>query len=241
MSHTAWIRLGSLAALIGGSIAALFAGVDLTRAILQLLDQQSSLGLALFHVWGVTEAAPALWLLYVLALIGLQVRGASRAGSLTWPGITAAVIGAVIVGLGNGLDATIVYSQADQCRTPLDCNIYDPSHYLMIGLMLGLLGSTIFALGMIHYGIVALTSRVLLRYNWLLLVVGAMALLNVAVSVSATLATSGTDYAGTQKVAILLAAVALASATVWVFLGAALWPREHQETIAQVIPAEPVV
>ena len=241
MSRTGWIRLGSLAALIGGSIAALFAGVDLTRAIAQLLDQQSSLGLALFRVWGVTEAAPALWLLYVVALIGLQVRGSGRAGRLAWPGFTAAVLGAVIVGLGNGLNAAILYSQADQCRTPLDCNIYDPNHYVVMGLTLGLLGSTIFALGMIYYGIVALTSRVLSRYNWLPLVVGVMALLNIAVSTIAMLATSGIDYAGTQKVEIMLAAVALASATVWVLLGAVLWPREHEEIVAQVIPAEPVI
>ena len=241
MSRTAWIRWGSLAALIGGSIAALFAGVNLTRAIAQLLDQQSSLGLALFRVWGVTEAAPALWLLYVLALIGLQVRGAGRAGMLAWPGFTAAILGAVFVGLGNGLDAAILYSQADQCRTPLDCNIFDPNHYVMMGLTLGLLGSTIFALGMIYYGIVACTNRVLSRHNWLPLVVGVMALLNIAGSIIAMLATSGIDYAGTQKVAIMLAAVTLASGIAWVLLGAALWPREHEETIAQIVPAEPVI
>jgi hypothetical protein len=37
----------------------------------------------------------------------------------------------------------------------------------------------------------------------------------------------------------VFAAVALASAMVWVFLGAALWPCEHEETIAQIVPAEP--
>ncbi len=153
-----------------------------------------------------------------LPLLGCRYVVPVAAGSPVGSVITAAVVGAVMVGLGDGLDAAIVYSQADQRRSSMDCNIYDPTHYLMMGLTLGLLGSTLFALGIIHYGIVALTNRVLSHYNWPLLV-GAMALLNVALSITAMLVTTGTDYAGTQKVAILLASVALASATVWVFQG----------------------
>jgi hypothetical protein len=242
MSRTGWIRLGSLAALVGGSIAVFFAGLDLMLATAQLLDEQSPLGLALFRVQvATTEAAPVLWLFFLLAVIGLQVRGAGRAGMLGVTGISVAAVGAGLAGLSNGLNSVIIYSQAGGCRIPLDCDFYDPNHYLVIGFILELLGSPIFGLGMILYGIVALRRHVLSYYNGLPLAVGAMALVNVAVSVSAMLAATGTDYAGTQKVEIVLAAVALGSATVWVLLGAALWPREHEETGAQVVQAEPAV
>jgi hypothetical protein len=234
MSRTFWIRLGSLAALIGGITGALLAGLDLALATLQLLDENSSLGLALFPVQvAATRTTPVLWLLFVLALVGLQVRGAGRAGVLGWVAITAAVLGAVIIELGNGLVAVIMYSQADGCRTPLNCNYFDPNHYLYLDFMAGLLGSVIFASGMIIYGVAALTRRLLSRHNGLPLVVGVMALLGDAASVIATSTSSGTDYAGTQKLAIMLAVVALATAVVWVLLGMAMWPRGDEEAVVR--------
>src|SRR5258706_5069142 len=181
----------------------------------------------------VSRAGPVLWLLFVLALIGLQARGAGRAGVLGWVGITVAALGAVITGLGNGLDAVIMTSQADGCRTPLNCNYYDPNHYLYLGFMAGLLGSVIFASGMLVYGIPALRRRILSQHNGLPLIVGVMALLGVVAAVIATFTGSGTDYAGTQKLAIMCAAVALAAAVVWVLLGMAMWPRGDEEAVVQ--------
>ena len=234
MSRLSWIRLGSLAALIGGSVGALSAGLALVLATAQLLDEQSSLALAVFPVQvAVSRAGPVLWLLFVLALIGLQARGAGRAGVLGWVGITVAALGAVVTGLGNGLDAVIMASQADGCRTPQNCNYYDPDHYLYLGFMAGLLGSVIFASGMIVSGIPALRRRVLSRHNGLPLLVGVMALLGVAAAVIATFTSPGIDGAGLQKVAIMFATVALVAAVVWVLLGAAMWPRGDEEVIVQ--------
>ena len=204
MSRTAWIRLGSLAAIIGGVIATVFAALGLTVAIAQLLDENSPLGLALFPVHVVSWGAPALLVLYVLPLIGVQARGANRAGVFGWISITVAIIGMVISGLGSGLTSVVLYSQAGSCYSPLDCNFYDPDRYLLMGYMGGMLGSVIFAIGMIVYGIVALRRRVLPRHNWLLLAIGLIPLLSVAASVIAMLVSGGSDYAGTQKVAIML-------------------------------------
>ncbi len=135
MTRTHWIRLGSLSAIIGGAIATIFAALDLTVAIAQLLDENSSVGLVIFPVHIVSWGAPALVLLYVLALVGLQVRGASRTGAVGWISITLAILGMVISGLGSGLTSVFLYSQADSCYSPLNCNFYDPNGYLMMGYM----------------------------------------------------------------------------------------------------------
>lgn len=241
MTRTHWIRVGSLSAIIGGGIATIFAALDLTVAIAQLLDENSSVGLAIFPVHIVSWGAPALVLLYVLALVGLQVRGASRTGAVGWISITLAILGTVISSLGSGLTSVILYSQADSCYSPLNCNFYDPNGYLMMGYMVGLLGSIIFTIGIVVYGIVTLRRRVLPRYNWLPLTVGIIPLLTLAASVIAMLVSGGSDYAGTQKVAIMLGVPTLALAILWVWLGIALWPRGDEEAPAQNVstPVEP--
>jgi hypothetical protein len=243
MTRTRWIRLGSLAAIIGGAIATLFAGLGLTITIAQLLDENSPLGLALFPVHIVSWGAPALALFFVLALIGLQARGASQAGVIGWISITLAIIGMVISGLGNGLTSGVMYSQADACGGPLNCNFYDPNGYARMGYMVGLLGSVIFAIGMVVYGIVAQRRRILPRGNWLLLVVGVMPFLTVAASVIAMLASGGSDYAGTQKVAIMLGVPVLTFAILWILLGVAMRPRGSEDAAAQNIsaPVNPAV
>ncbi len=243
MSRTAWIRLGSLAAIIGGVIATVFAALGLTVAIAQLLDENSPLGLALFPVHVVSWGAPALLVLYVLPLIGVQARGANRAGVFGWISITVAIIGMVISGLGSGLTSVVLYSQAGSCYSPLDCNFYDPDRYLLMGYMGGMLGSVIFAIGMIVYGITALRRRVLSRHNWLLLAIGLISLLSVAASVIAMLVSGGSDYAGTQKVAIMLSVPSLASAILWIALGGAMRLRGDEETVVQSVPTsgEPAV
>lgn len=243
MTRTRWIQLGSLAAIIGGGIATLFAGLSLTIAIAQLLDENSPLGLALFPIHIVSWGAPALVLLYVLALIGLQARGASQMGVVGWISITVAILGMVISGLGSGLTSAVMYSQSDMCSGPLNCSFYDPHGYGMMGYMVGLLGSVIFAIGMISYGVIALRRHIMPRRNWLPLLAGAAPLLTVAASVIAMLVSGGSDYAGTQKVTIMLGVAPLAFAIVWILLGVAMWPRGDEEVPAQNIsaPIEPAV
>jgi len=243
MTRTLWIRVGSLSAIIGGGLATIFAALDLTIDIAQLLDENSSLGLALFPVHIVSWGASALVLLYVLTLIGLQMRGASRTGVVGWISITLAIVGMVISGLGSGLTSVLLYSQADSCYSPLNCNFYDPNGYLMMGYMVGLLGSIIFTIGIVVYGIVTLRRRILPGYNWLPLIVGIIPLLTLAASVIAMLVSGGTDYAGTQKVAIMLGVPTLALAILWVWLGIAMWPRGDEEAHAQNVstPVEPAI
>ncbi len=133
MSRTSWIRLGSLVAIIGGVIATVFAALSLTVAIAQLLDENSPLGVALFPVHVVSWGAPALVVFYVLALIGVQARGASRAGVVGWISITGAILGLIVAALGDGLTSVFLYSQAGSCYSPLNCNFYDPDRYLLMG------------------------------------------------------------------------------------------------------------
>ena len=67
MSRTTWIRLGSLAAIVGGTISALIAAAGLALAMLYLLDERLWLGVATFPFQLVQwEAAPAVWILYLL-------------------------------------------------------------------------------------------------------------------------------------------------------------------------------
>jgi len=243
MSRTSWIRLGSLAAIISGVIATVFVALSLTVAIAQLLDENSSLGVALFPVHVVSWGAPALVVFDVLALIGLQARGASRAGVVGWISITGAILGLIVAALGSGLTSVVMYSQAGSCYSPLNCNFYDPDRYLLMGYMGGMLGSVIFAIGMIVFGITALRRRVLPRHNWLLLTIGLILLLNIATSVIAMLVSGGSDYAGTQKVVIMLSVLPLASAILWIALGGAMRPRGDEETVVQSVPTpvEPAV
>lgn len=239
MTRTHWIRLGSLAAIVGGAVATLFVGLDLIIAIAQLLDEKSLVGLTLFPVHIVSWASPTLILFYILALLGLQARGADRMGAVGWIAITTAILGMLLTELGNGLTSVVMYSQANGCRTPLDCNFYDPNHYMKMGYLVGLLGSMVFMVGMIAYGIAALRRRILPRQNWLPLVVGMMPLLNLAASIVALLVSPGTDYAGDQKVMIMLDTVTLAFAIVWILLGLAMRPRGDSDLPAQAVTVEP--
>lgn len=243
MARMFWIRLGSLAAIIGGSIAAVFAALSLTTAVAQLLDENSALGILLFPTHIVSWGTPALTLLYVLALIGLQVRGADRTGLIGWISVTVAILGMVISGLGNGLISAIMYSQADTCGSPLNCNFYDPNGYAIMGYMLGLGGSIIFAIGMIVYGIVALRRRILPRRNWLPLIAGVLPLLIIATTIIAMIVSGGSDYAGIQKVSIMLGVPPLAIAIIWILLGIALRPHGDEEAPEQNIstPVEPAI
>ena len=141
MSREFWVRLGSLASVVAGITFGLFAAVYLAVSVLQLLDQHSSLGLTLFLVlFAAQRLAPVFIPLVLLALIGMQTRGAQRAGIFGWIGITVAAVGEVIAGVGSILQTVLINSQADSCRTPLNCNFYDPNQYLLLGYMVALLG-----------------------------------------------------------------------------------------------------
>jgi hypothetical protein len=56
---------------------------------------------------------------------------------------------------------------------------------------------------------------------------GLLAIFNSAVGFIALMSSTGTDYAGTEKIAILLSVAPFAFAIVWVLLGLALWPRRR--------------
>ncbi len=233
MTRMFWVRLGSLAAIIGGATGAILAGLSLTSAVAQLLDENSPLGPAIFQAHTIMWGAPSLVLLYLLTLIGMQAGGADRAGVPGWVGITAALLGATIAGLGYGLFASVMYSQADSCFSLHNCNFYDPNHYASMGVMVGLLGTVIFIPGMILYSVMALRRRILPRYNWLPLAAAIIALLNIAASFIALLVNGGSDGAGVQKVAIMLNSLSLAFAIVWILLGVALWPKRAAANVLQ--------
>jgi hypothetical protein len=242
MTRALWIRIGSLSAIIGGGIAAVFAGLSLTIAVAQLLDQRSPLGAAMVPVRFATWAAPALTLLFVFALIGLQVRGAGRMGILGWVSITIAILGLAIYGLGTGVISVVSYSQSYRCG-PLNCSIYDPDNFLLMGFMAGMLGSLVFAIGLIIYGTVALRRRILPQRNFLPLLIGATGLLDTAASFISTITSTGIDFAGLMKVEIMSSIPALAFAIIWILLGLTMRPRGDAEAPAQNVstPIEPAI
>lgn len=232
MSRVFWMRVGSLAGVLGGALAFLTAALGIVVGALQLQDSHSSLGLSLFQVQFATERlAPSLALLFVLALIGLQARGAARAGAVGWIGITLAMMGEVIALLGGVPQAILINSQSGHCASPLDCNFYDPSGYFMLSYFAGLVGALLLACGLIAYGIVTLRRSVLARANGLPLALGLLTLVGFAAPIAAMLASSGTDYAGTEKLAILMEVAPFVVGILWMLLGLALWPREREATV----------
>ena len=243
MTRIHWTRIGSLSAIVGGGIAALFAGINLIYSTNPSLNQHETLASDIVSVQFVTWAAPALALLFVLALIGVQVRGASRARAIGWISITVAVLGMIISSLGSGLTSALMYSQADTCNSALNCTFYDPSGYLMMGNMVGQLGTVISAIGMVVYGIVALRRRVLPRGNWLLLMVGITEMLDATAAFIGMMTGAGIDASGILKVAIIPSLTALAVDIAWILLGVALWPRGDEEAVAQNVstPVEPAI
>ncbi|HEY7094716.1 MAG TPA: hypothetical protein VH393_16150 [Ktedonobacterales bacterium] len=249
MSRTAWVRLGSLAAMVGGSTAAIFALVGLVLAEAQLLAPDSPVARDLFAfqltVWQVTgwEVAPVVWVLYLLALIGLAVRGASRGTALGWIGITTSVIGAFLIAAANGYWSALVYSysQGSECTRGLVCGPYVPA-----ALNVQLLATIPFAVGMILYGIAGLRQQVLRRWNGAPLLIGALALLSPASYIYAMRYGAGTDYVGQLRymdyvgelrVDLVLGVLALVSAAAWIVLGMALFPRKEERAAPQAIPA----
>ena len=107
---------------------------------------------------------------------------------------------------------------------------YDPDRYLLMGYMGGMLGSVIFAIGMIVYGITALNVAFCHDTTGSCSAIGLISLLSVAASVIAMLVSGGSDYAGTQKVAIMFSAPPIASAILWIALGVTMRPRGNGET-----------
>lgn len=241
MSRTFWIRLGSIAGVFGGLLTFLATALQLTLSVLQLHNANSSLGLTLFpYAFTIDRAMPALLLFYVLTLIGLQACGIHRAGAFGWIGITLAFVGEIIAGLGSIPRMLVLNSQAAACRTPLMCNFYDPNGYFRLSFMAGIVGAALLFLGLMVYGIVALRRKVLARANALPLVLGLVTLADVAASAVSSAFSSGTDYAGEQKLALLVGAIALATALVWLALGAALWPRVSSSQGASTAGGIPV-
>ena len=236
MSRTSWIRLGSLAAIIGGIgpllIYTLYAPFFLILLHIPLpmssLLHQISTGLP--H--RLLSVLVVQWILYVPALIGLQARSAQRTGIAGWVGVTIALLGALIGALGytlywigRGVEASV---------NPI------------------VSGSVLLAIGMILYGVAALRGPALPRLNWLPLAIGVTKLLIPADPffvaylfgqdsplIQLVQNIMGYGFVGT----ILTVASGLAPAIGWLLLGIALWPRREEVTVTQDVslPVEPAV
>jgi hypothetical protein len=207
----------------------------------QLLDVNSPFARGIFPfqvtVWEATQVVSAL---YLLVLVGLSLRGASRAGSLGWIGATMSVMGTVLVAASNGYWSALAYSQADGCVNPSICSLYFPQQYAQAAVLAQLLGMLLFAVGMILYGIVALRHQVLPRWNGAPLLIGLLALLSPAsyiIAMFVRFVSAGADYAGALRVDLVLSAVALLLAAAWIALGVALFPRKEEQAASRPIPA----
>jgi hypothetical protein len=248
MSRTVWVRLGSLAAIVGGTTAALFAVFGSVMAEAQALDPASPLARNIFPfqviLWEATSVVSAL---YLLALIGLSLQGASRAGALGWIGIATGVIGTVLSALGAWVLSSLVYPQRVTCMSLLDCRMDNSKYYDTFGAGGQVFGMMLFAVGMTLYGIAALRYQVLPRWNGAPALLGLLALLVVAVFFFDVLARPGADLvwslqhvlvdAGPLRLNLVEGVVPLLLAAAWIALGVALFPRKGERTAPQAIPA----
>lgn len=223
MTRTLWIRLGSLAAIIGSIVPALVSALILSIALVNLLAPHMSLRLD--TPYEIDWAYIAQWILFVPALIGLLARSANRAGVFGWTGIAFAMVGAII-GVGGNL-FRMSAMQGDARQLYASINVIH-------------LGSVLLASGMILYGATALKYRLLPRLTWLPLVVGLTELLDItATSVGIHIFPQGSD-AYLLKILILVMTTYFVVAVAWILLGVALWPR-GEDTAAHNMsaPAQP--
>jgi hypothetical protein len=243
MSRTVWARLGSLAAIGSGTTAALFALFGLLKGGAYLLDQMSPLARdsipVQVKVWEVTPVVSAL---YLLALVGLSLQGARRAGALGWIGATMSMIGTALIAASNGYYSALIYAQADGCVSSINCAFYFPQPYEQAAELAQAIGVLLFAVGMILYGVASLRQQVLSRWNGAPLLIGLLALCSPASRIIfALFFSAGSDYFGIMRVSVALAAVELLLAGAWIALGVALYPRNEERAASQAIPANSLV
>jgi hypothetical protein len=237
MSRSMWIRLGSLAATVGGTTAALFALFGLVMGGAHVLNLTSPLALDTFPVqvkmW---EAAPVVSALYLLALVGLSLREAHHAGALGWMGGAMSVMGTALVTASHGYYSALVYTQADGCVSSMNCNVLFRGPYDQAAILAQVLGVLLFSVGMILFGLAALRHQVLSRWSGAPLLIGLLALRSPASWVFAAFFSAGSDYVGIMRVSVALTAVDLLLAAAWIALGVALFPRKEVPAVSRAIP-----
>lgn len=229
MTRMFWIRLGSLAAIVGNALPALMYalyvpfGFALIYTHAPLLEQIS---IGLPH--RLLSLVVAQWVLYLPALVGLQICSAGRTGVMGWIGFTTAVLGALIGCLGYTL--YWIGWGVEISSTPI------------------VTGSILLAVGMILNGIALLRARALPRLNWLPLILGITKLLIPADPFFVAHAFDLPDFIQVNLVygflgAVLFVASGLLPAIEWLLLGIALWPRRSEQVAVRDIPAsiEPAI
>lgn len=150
MSRTAWIRLGSVAAIVGGVMAALVQIPYIIQILYSLDDpyeyvQEPPFAPLQDKLWAAT---PAIWLLFALALIGLRVCGEGWIGALGRIGNLIGIIGVALVGMGDALIATMARNFV--CMPPT-CTFYDPHYLSSVARMAVFTGAALFLSGMALY------------------------------------------------------------------------------------------
>ena len=222
MTRTLWIRVGSLAAIIGSIGPVVLCMFVLTILLVNRLAPQAPLSLDL--PGGVGWVFTAQRAFYVLALIALWIRGANRTGVFGWAAIALALAGSIIAVVGSILFMSDLIHGASQML--LYSNVI-------------LIGSVIPPIGIILFGVTTLKYRLLPHLNWLPLVVGLTELL----SFVAPLIGANIFLLDLLKFSILLYATSLVVTTAWILLGIALWPRRNEQTAARDVPAsvEPAI
>ncbi len=164
MSRTLWIRLGSLAAIVSGSM---FALSQITTIVIMLTEAQTGGAVQPFddtyfqhRAWATT---PVIWLLVALALICLRSWGMNgRPDTSERVYLTIGAIGAALIGIGNALIGAVSLTWGLTCVPP-GCIIFDNHNFSTVGRLFILVGTTLFACSLILYGIATIRHRLVER------------------------------------------------------------------------------
>jgi hypothetical protein len=186
MTRTTWIRLGSLAAIIGGITIALLQIPNTVIAVNMLLTREGLIQIQLHagtyfqrEVWSTT---PVIWLLFVLALPGMYARAADRLGAFGRICTVISVIGAALIVIGDTIVAALPLTQGVACVPPT-CAYFDFHNYSAIGRIAVFTGCALFLCGMALFSIAAMRQRAM-GHGWaniLPLVLGILALSSTAI------------------------------------------------------------
>ena len=108
MTRMFWIRLGSLAAIIGSIIPAVLMAIFLVQLLAPQIPFRLDLSAEVGWVFTAQRA------FYVLALIALWIHGANRTGVFGWAAIALALAGAIIAVVSNILFMRALFYDASQ-------------------------------------------------------------------------------------------------------------------------------
>lgn len=224
MTRTAWIRVGSIAAVLGGIVQVVLALLTASASsfLVITMPAATSNGPLPTAQRVIYLAGPIAWLLLLLALIALHLRAGSRTGPAGWIGITCALIGVVLAFGANALFAT-TFGRADAGCTQYGCSVYDPYHWIATAATALVVGNALLVCGLLIYGVRALRAKALPRWNALPLLLGLIAPLGVLIQLGAAILAPHSDSAGFLKVAIAATLPAIAWGALWILLGRLLW------------------